>query len=41
MKIEIEPEAIMPLLAVLAFMMIVCIIMLILTTINYFFPFLQ
>jgi len=36
MKIEIEAEALLPLIAFLAFMMLVCVIMLIATTINYF-----
>lgn len=35
MKIEIEPEAFLPMIAFLAFMMLVCIIMVISTTINY------
>ena len=36
MKFEIEPEALLPLIAFIGFMMLVCIIMLIATTINYF-----
>ena len=35
MKIEIEPEAFLPLLAFLGFMMLVCVGMLIVTTVDY------
>ena len=35
MKNEIKPDAFIPLIAFLAFMMLVCIIMLVATTINY------
>ena len=37
MNNQIDPDAFLPLLAFIGFMMLVCVTMLIVTTINYFF----